>query len=102
MFYNLNGDGYATSPYEGEPASFRKLALHMSQSWVNFVVKQDPNGDGLSPAWPAYDTSVAGGVGQNMVWTVTNCSDASYVETDDARAEAMQWWADNLRDVFGN
>jgi hypothetical protein len=102
VFYNLNGEGYTTNPFEGEPDSFHDLALRMSEAYVSFVTTLDPNVAGASPAWPVYDLAAGGGVGENIVFAVTNASDATYVEMDDYRAEAMQWWADNLLDVFGN
>lgn len=72
----------------------------MSSAWVNFFVALDPNGAAVSPAWPAYNTSSGGGVGQNMVWSVRG--NGSYVEWDDYRAEGMKYLADNALELFGN
>ncbi|KAI1844334.1 hypothetical protein JX265_010237 [Neoarthrinium moseri] len=100
VFYNLNGDGYETNPFANTTQAYKDLALTMSTSWINFFVGLNPNGETVSPAWPAYDTSVGGGVGQNVVYTVRN--NGSFVETDDYRAEGINWFIQNALTVFGN
>lgn len=57
----------------------------------------DPNGDGVSPAWPVYNTSDGGGVGQNMVFN----GNRSFLEFDDFRAEALEWFDAHFLDVLG-
>lgn len=100
VFYNLNGDGYATNPFGNTTQAFKDLALTMSSAWINFFVDLDPNGAAVSPAWPAYNTSAGGGVGQNIVWSVRG--NGSYIEWDDYRAEGMKYLADNALELFGN
>ncbi|KAK6208193.1 hypothetical protein LQW54_006974 [Pestalotiopsis sp. IQ-011] len=100
VFYNLNGDGYAVNPFGNTTQAFKDVALAMSSAWVNFFVGLDPNGAAVSPAWPAYNTSSGGGVGQNIVWSVKG--NGSYVEWDDYRAEGMKYLADNALELFGN
>lgn len=57
----------------------------------------DPNGPGLKVEWPIYDASAGGGVGQNLVFK----QDATVVEYDDFRAEALKWFSDHFLDVWG-
>ncbi|KAI3332345.1 alpha/beta-hydrolase [Xylariaceae sp. AK1471] len=101
VFYNLNGDGYATNPFAGKPDSYRELAAAISSAWINFVTALDPNGSGstlLNVTWPRYSAAAGGGVGQDIVWRV----DGSFVEFDDYRAPGMKWLADHSLDVLGN
>jgi carboxylesterase type B len=98
VFYNLNGDGYATNPFANTTQAYKDLALEMSTAWINFFVNQDPNSDAVSPTWPVYDPKVGGGVGQNIVWDVNG----SYIEIDDFRAEGINWFIENGLSVLGN
>ncbi|CZR56370.1 related to triacylglycerol lipase V precursor [Phialocephala subalpina] len=101
VFNNILGVGYDVNPFgnltSSEQATFFALADTMSKAWVRFIVDGDPNIGGAA-YWPAYNTSVGGGEGWNMVWTVNG---TSYVEWDTFRAEAIGWVGDNLREVYG-
>jgi hypothetical protein len=57
----------------------------------------NPNDAGVKSAWPVYNSSVGGGVGQNMVFNVNG----SFIEYDDFRASALQWIASHFLDVWG-
>lgn len=108
VFDNTDGVGYvaAPDPFANTTAAFPALAKTMSTAWVNFVVGLDPNGDagGLDfpgsgvVAWPSYNASVGGGVGQNIIFDVNG----SYVSWDNFRAEGIQWMIDNSMPLFGN
>jgi carboxylesterase type B len=91
---NFNGDGYDVNPFGGNgtyPEQAKALSKTMSSAWINFVVGQNPNGGRDDPmliddgAWPVYNTTVGGGVGQDLVFQL----DGNYVETDDWRAGGM-------------
>lgn len=104
VFYNLNGVGYAINPFANESDAFPHLAKIMSDAWINFVVRQDPNsaqGVGLSgnASWPVYNASAGGGVGQNIVWSTKH---GNYIEFDSFRAEPINWMLDLSLSVFGN
>lgn len=104
VFLNVNGDGYPINPFGGNgtyPAKAKALAKEMSTAWINFFHGLDPNGDaGLDGGeeWPAYDTSVGGGAGQDFVFDL----DADFVEMDDWRAEGINWMIENSLAVFGD
>jgi len=103
VFYNLNGDGYATNPFAEEPASYPALARTISSAWINFVTGLDPNGEkGLSlpggAEWPVYNATLGGGVGENIVWSING----SYVEWDSYRAGGINWMMENALAVFGS
>ncbi|CAJ2513282.1 Uu.00g014010.m01.CDS01 [Anthostomella pinea] len=108
VFHNLAGDGYATNPFAGMPASYRALSETMSTAWVNFVTGLDPNGGGaaggggmIAPEWPVYNTTDGGGVGREIVWKADEDGEASFVEMDDFRAAGMAWLAEHSLDVWG-
>lgn len=71
----------------------------VSNAWINMIADLDPNGDKgrIEPEWPVYDTAAAGGVGQNMVFA----ANGSFIEYDDFRAEALQWFFEHFLDVWG-
>jgi carboxylesterase type B len=102
VFDNIDGLGYVTNPFANESAAYPALAKTISYAWVNFITGLDPNGAGLDlprgAVWPVYNTSVGGGVGQNIVWSVNG----SYVEMDSWRAGGINWMAENSLNVFGN
>jgi carboxylesterase type B len=106
VFDNTRGDGYAKNPFgnDNNTETLTALAKTMSTAWVNFVTSQDPNGpEGLGlalpggGAWPVYNASVGGGVGESLVWT----NKGSYVEMDSWRAEALNYFIENSLAVFG-
>ncbi|KAK9789635.1 putative Alpha/Beta hydrolase protein [Seiridium cardinale] len=100
VFYNLNGDGYATNPFANTTQEYKDLALTISSAWINFFVSLDPNSAAVSPQWPIYNTTSGGGVGEEIVWSVVN--EGSYVEFDDYRAEGIKYMSDNALTLFGN
>lgn len=71
----------------------------MSKAWISFVVKQDPNWDGLGVQWPVYNASAGGGVGEGIVFSANK---SPYIEYDSYRAEPMNWFIENSLPVFGN
>lgn len=80
------------------------LAKTISDAWINFVVKGDPNGAtgfGLrgNRTWPVYSTLAGGGIGQEIVFSV---QEGNYLELDSFRAEGLQWLADVALPVLGN
>lgn len=101
VFDNVRGDGYAVNPFANASAAYLALAKTMSNAWINFVVGGDPNGGGLGlpggATWPVYNTSVGGGVGQNIVFS----DHGSFVEMDCWRAEAIDWLIKNSQAVLG-
>ncbi|KAH8201568.1 hypothetical protein TruAng_004260 [Truncatella angustata] len=100
VFYNLNGEGYATNPFTNTTQAYKDLALTISSAWINFFVSLDPNSEAVSPAWPIYNTTSSSGVGKEVVWSVKD--GGSYVEFDDYRAEGMKYLSDNALTLFGN
>jgi para-nitrobenzyl esterase len=50
VFYNTDVSAFAT----GGGAEARALAAKVSDAWINFARKGDPNHGGLPP-WPAYN-----------------------------------------------
>lgn len=94
VFDNVDGLGYATNPFAGEPPSYVQLARLMSNSWASFVHDLDPNsfrasgsgGDvdvdgGVPPAWPIYRNEEP----LEIVWE----NGTTHVEADTFRAEGM-------------
>jgi hypothetical protein len=73
----------------------------MSGSWVSFVVDQDPNGHGTEGVkhWPVYNSSLGGGLGINMVFTV-NVSEQC-IEWDSWRGEFINFINENRLGVYG-
>lgn len=47
VFANVDGVGYAVDPFEGKPASFKKLAVLIATAWAGFVDVLDPNVSGM-------------------------------------------------------
>lgn len=103
VFENTNGEGYTTNPFGDQPATYPALAEAISKAWVSFVVGLDPNGesglgvDGVD-AWPAYNPTEGGGVGQTVVFDTNGSS----VVWDTYRAEGINWMIENSLAVFGN
>lgn len=89
VFDNVDGLGYATSPFAGEGQSFVDLASLMSNSWASFVHDLDPNsfrsgsGYGDAPAWPLYSADQA--QAQLIVWE----NGTTHLEPDTFRAAGM-------------
>jgi hypothetical protein len=54
----------------------------------------------LTPAWPVYNSTAGGGVGQNIVFSVHD--EGTYVEIDDYRAGGINWMIEHGLTVFGN
>lgn len=61
------------------------------------IADLDPNGTNEETAWPIYNTSAGGNVGQNMVFNPSG----SFIEYDDFGAEALSWFDNHFLDVFG-
>jgi carboxylesterase type B len=102
VFDNTRGEGYEKNPFANNTEALVALAKTMSTGWINFITGQDPNGpEGLNlpgeVSWPAYNVTVGGGVGQNMVWS----DKGSYVEVDDWRVEGINYFIENSLLVFG-
>lgn len=95
VFNDVPGEGYRRKPLVSEKN--RALAKQVSAAWINMISDLDPNGVGLEPTWPIYNATKGGGVGQNLVFHVNG----SYLEYDDFRAEALNWFADHFLDVWG-
>lgn len=111
VFANLAGVGYTPEarPFPADApgvAAYTDLARAMSTAWVNFITGLDPNGAATTdtpsrlPAWPAYNLTAGGGVGQNIVFAAKG--NGSYVEVDDYRAEGINWLIENSLTVLGN
>lgn len=107
VFANLAGVGYAPDarPFPATAPgveAYIDLAKAMSTAWVNFVTGLDPNGaePAKLPAWPAYNLTAGGGVGQNIVFAAKG--NGSYVEIDDYRVEGINWMIENSLTVLGN
>jgi carboxylesterase type B len=104
VFDNTNGEGYDTSPFANLTADDEKkfvdLANLMSRSWVSFIADGDPNNHGVEnvTSWPAYNSTVGGGLGVNMVYTVNG---SSYIESDSFRGEGIAFINDNALSVYG-
>ena len=94
VFDNVDGLGYATNPFAGEPQSHLDLARLMSNSWASFVHDLDPNSfravappassgdnDTSVPAWPPYRNEEP----LDIVWE----AGTTHVEADTFRAEGM-------------
>lgn len=102
VFNNLNGDGYAENPFANKPDSFKDLSKTMNTAWINFFVHQDPNGPNGLPLrsgsnWPVYNTTVGGGVGQEILFA----EDGASVQMDGWRAEGLNWLIEHGLSVFG-
>lgn len=88
---NLEGVGYAVSPFAGKPDLYRALSDLMTASWVSFVHDLDPNTfraanktiAGSSELWPLYRDGA-----MNIVWDA-NATDLAYTEADDFRKDAI-------------
>lgn len=104
VFDNVLAVGYdsTTVPIAEEAPVYAALAKGISNAWVNFVTGLDPNGAGLEidgvAAWPVYNATLGGGVGQN-VFLDTNGSSVAW---DSYRAEGINWMIENSLAVFGN
>jgi carboxylesterase type B len=103
VFNNLNGNGYAINPFGGNDTEYitqaKALSNTMNKAWINFFVSQNPNLDnGTNAAWPAYDTTVGAGLGQNIVFSL----EGSHAEWDIHRAEGINWLINNALAVFGS
>ncbi|RDW88358.1 hypothetical protein BP6252_00390 [Coleophoma cylindrospora] len=108
VFDNINGTGYATSPFPNatEPekrAAFVNLASQISKSIVGFITTLDPNQNGLEnvAAWPVYNSTTGGGEGMNMVFTVDGDGFGSYAENDTWRAEGIAFVSEFAKAVWG-
>ncbi|KAF4451362.1 hypothetical protein F53441_5628 [Fusarium austroafricanum] len=105
VFYNLNGDGYATNPFGGNgtyPAESKAMAKTISTAWINFVTGLDPNGGSGSELfdgeeWPVFELSDRPD-GKGVVFNLNG----THVEVDDRRSRGMNWMADHALPVFGN
>jgi carboxylesterase type B len=100
VFNNIDGVGYATSPFNGSlinrPA-YVQVSTLMSRMWASFATDLDPNNHGLTgyPTWPKY--KVANGVGENFVF---DANVTSYVEKDDYRVPGMAFIAAKAKEQW--
>jgi len=92
VFDSVLGLGYNPNPFASRPPSYAALAKFMSDSWVSFVVDQDPNsfraaspvyvnsslGNVSIPSWPRYDNA-------RPLDFVFDANSTSYVEPDTYR-----------------
>jgi carboxylesterase type B len=108
VFNNIRGEGYegyTANPFgnmtDDDNKKFVDLSNLMSKSWVSFVVDQDPNGHGVESVkqWPVYNSSLGGGMGINMVFTV-NITE-QYIEWDSWRGEGINFINENRLGVYG-
>ena len=101
---NFDGNGYAANPFGGDDeryiAKAKAVSTAMGSAWINFVTSLDPNGDGeeleYGVVWPRYDASKD--VDQNVVWDLKG----SPAESDDWRAEGIEWFIRHALSVFGS
>ncbi|KAK6857406.1 hypothetical protein PG995_007593 [Apiospora arundinis] len=97
VFNNVEGRGYAASPFDNRPDTYKQLADMMSRMWVSFVNSADPNGwkkQGKcknNRIWPLY----AGADPSNIVFDV-NATDIHYLAKDDYRKEGIAYIIDNV------
>lgn len=96
VFDSVLGLGYNPNPFASRPQSYTDLAKFMSNSWVSFVVSQDPNawrredpvvvstslGNETIELWPAYNNS-------NPLDFVFDANVTSYLEPDTYRAAGI-------------
>ncbi|KAL3423106.1 carboxylesterase [Phlyctema vagabunda] len=108
VFDNINGLGYATSPfpnstYPEKKQAFENLASHISRSWVGFITQLDPNANGLPnvATWPVFNATSGGGAGKNIVFSADVDGFQSFPEDDTYRAEGMQFISDHAKSVWG-
>jgi len=92
VFDSVLGLGYNPNPFASRPPSYTELAKFMSNSWVSFVVDQDPNsfrlnapvyvnsslGNVAIPNWPKYDNA-------RPLDFVFDANSTSYLEPDTYR-----------------
>lgn len=75
-----------------------QLAKTISSAWINFFVGLDPNGAPGLGSWPVYETNDDGDVGSDVLFRL----DGTTIETDDWRAEGMNWFIEHGLDILGN
>lgn len=107
VFNNIDGEGYATNPFGNmradDNSKFVNLSNLMSRSWVSFIVDGNPNFhgiEGVETTWPVYNSTLGGGMGSNMVFTV-NRTGLSYIEWDSWRGEGIAFISENALGVYG-
>ena len=73
------------------------------RSFVSFIVDGDPNNhrvEGVKTTCPMYNSTLGGGMGINMVFTV-NLTGSSYTEWDTWRGEGIAFINENALGVYG-
>ncbi|KAH9904260.1 Alpha/Beta hydrolase protein [Xylariomycetidae sp. FL2044] len=93
VFDNTDGVGYAASPFEGKPETFKELADKMSRMWVAFITGGNPNIETGCHKWPLYTLDNP----KNIVFDV-NTTHLSYTARDEYRKKDISYILDK---VFG-
>lgn len=87
VFQNVDGVGFLSDPFKGQPQGYHDMTRIMGLTWASFITHMDPN-TGLNtktPLWPEY--SAEGGP-VNIVFNET-C--VSAIEPDTYRTDAMNY-----------
>ncbi|KAF7554938.1 hypothetical protein G7Z17_g2542 [Cylindrodendrum hubeiense] len=91
VFNNIEGVGYAASPFTNKPQSYVDLADLMSKMWVHFMHDSDPNFDDATLTWPKYEA----GKPDNLVFD-TDYDNLGYIAEDDYRSEEISYLLDHV------
>lgn len=94
VFNNIEGIGYANSPFANKPQSYVELADQMNKMWVAFIHDSNPNIASYKPdTWPQYTLTQP----KNLVFDA-NVTNLHYVEQDDYRKKEI---SSMLLNVYG-